>query len=575
MTERELRGLSAAGGVAVGRALLLRDEVPAAKGVGGEEEQRRAAQALGDVAAELGRSADRLRVEGRVDEAEIFESSRLMAEDPALVQEVQALAAETDAASAVMQATERHAGLLESIPDELLAARAADVRGLGRRAARLLAGEPAQLAPLRPAIVIARDLGPADMAELDLVGGRIRGFALAEGGATSHAAIMARALGLPLVVGLGDEILAVADGELVALDGGAGSAVLAPDEERLEGSLRAVHEQRRSRRRLAGSRTLPAVTRDGRKVRLLCNASTPAEVSAGLAAGAEGVGLLRTELAFLETGDWPTDVQHEQVLEPALALLAGRTATVRTLDFGADKTPPFLAGITERGLALSLAHPNEFEAQLRAILATGAATALRVLLPLVHDAEQLRSARELLDRALESVRWSGQRPAFGAMIETPEAASRADEIAAEADFLSIGTNDLVQYTLGLDRELPLATVQAAADPEVLGHVAAVVKAARAHGLTVEVCGEAAGEAPLVVLLVGLGVDELSVAPARLDEVRTVVRRISAAKAAQAAGWAVAAESARQALAFADDVLSVGEPGHDRGELLDGLGGVVA
>jgi phosphoenolpyruvate-protein kinase (PTS system EI component) len=575
MTERELRGLSAAGGVAVGRALLLRDELPAAKGVGGEEEQRRAAQALGDVAAELGRSADRLRVEGRVDEAEIFESSRLMAEDPALGQEVQALATEIDAASAVIEATERHARLLESIPDELLAARAADVRGLGRRAARLLAGEPAQLAPLRPAIVIARDLGPADIAELDLVGGRIRGFALAEGGATSHAAIMARALGLPLVVGLGDEILAAADGELVALDGDAGSAVLAPKEERLEGLLRAVHEQRRSRRRLAGSRTLPAVTRDGRKVRLLCNASTPVEVSAGLAAGAEGVGLLRTELAFLETGDWPTDVQHAQVLEPALALLTGRTATVRTLDFGADKTPPFLAGVTERGLALSLAHPDEFEAQLRAILTTGAATALRVLLPLVHDAEELSSARELLDRALEAVRWSGPRPALGAMIETPEAASRANEIAAEADFLSIGTNDLVQYTLGLDRELPLATVQAAADPEVLGHVAAVVTAAHAHNLTVEVCGEAAGEAPLVVLLVGLGVDELSVAPARLDEVRTVVRRISAAKARQAARWALSAESARQALAFADDVLSVGEPDHDRGELLDGLGGVVA
>jgi phosphoenolpyruvate-protein kinase (PTS system EI component) len=351
--------------------------------------------------------------------------------------------------------------------------------------------------------------------------------------------------------------------------------VLAPEDERLESTLRAVHEQRRSRRRLAGSRTLPAVTRDGRKVRLLCNASTAAEVSAGLAAGAEGVGLLRTELAFLETTGWPTVAQHVQVLEPALALLSGRVATVRTLDFGADKTPPFLAGITERGLELSLAHPDEFEAQLRAILEAGQSTALRILVPLVRDAAQLREARDLLDSALEAVRWSGPPPALGAMIETPEAAARADEIAAEADFLSIGTNDLVQYTLGLDRERPVATVQAAADPEVLGHVAAVVRAARAHDLTVEVCGEAAGEAPLVVLLVGLGVDELSVAPARLDQVRTIIRQISAAKAAEAGRSAVAAESARQALAFADEVLSVGEPGHDRGELLDGLGGVVA
>ena len=575
MTERALLGLSAASGVAVGRALLMRDEHPAAEGNGGEDEQRRAAKALSDVAAELARGAERLRGSGRAEEAEILEANRLMAEDPVLTQEVQTLAAGTDAASAVLQATDRHAQLLESLPDELLAARAADVRGLGRRAARLLAGGPAQLAPLRPAIVIARDLGPADMAELDLVGGRIRGFALAEGGATSHAAIMARALGLPLVVGLGDAILTAADGELVALDGDAGSAVLDPGEERLEDSLRLVHEQRRARRLLAGSRALPAVTRDGRKVRLLCNASTPVEVSAGLAAGADGVGLLRTELAFLEAGDWPTAAEHAEVLKDALALLTGRTATVRTLDFGADKTPPFLAGITERGLALSLAHPDEFEAQLHGILETGRSTDLRVLLPLVGDAGELRTARELLDRALESVKWSGRRPALGAMIETPEAASRADEIAAEADFLSIGTNDLVQYTLGLDRELPLATVQAAADPEVLGHIAEVVKAAHGHNLTVEVCGEAAGEASLVVLLVGLGVDELSVAPARLDEVRTVVRRISEAQAAQAAGWAVAAESARQALAFAAEVLSVGEPGHDRGELLDGLGGVVA
>lgn len=575
MTERALLGLSAAGGVAVGRALLLRDEHPAEPGDGGEDEQRRAAKALIILAAELALGAERLRASGRDEEAEILEANRLMAEDPALAREVQALAGEVDAASAVLQATERHAGLLESLPDELLAARAADVRGLGRRAARLLAGEPAQLAPLRPAIVIARDLGPADMAELDLVGGRIRGFALAEGGATSHAAIMARALGLPLVVGLGDEILTAADEELVALDGDAGSAVLDPCEERLEDSLRSVHEQRRSRRLLAGSRALPAVTRDGRKVRLLCNASTPAEVNAGLAAGAEGVGLLRTELAFLETGDWPTDAQHAEVLKPALALLADRTATVRTLDFGADKTPPFLAGTTERGLALSLAHPDEFEAQLRGILETGASTALRILLPLVRDVEELRTARGLLEKVLESVQWSGPRPALGAMIETPEAASRADEIAAEADFLSIGTNDLVQYTLGLDRELPLATVQAAGDPEVLGHIAEVVRAAHERKLAVEVCGEAAGEAPLVVLLVGLGVDELSVAPARLDEVRTIVRRISAAQAAQAARWAIAAESARQALAFADDVLSVGERGHDRGELLDGLGGVVA
>ena len=208
MSERRLLGLPAASGVAVGRALVLRD-VEADDGRGGEAEQRRALEALTRVAAELGETAERLSSEGRVDEADILEANRLMAEDPALVDEVRALAAEMSAVAAVLQATERHAALLEAIPDPMLAARAADVRRLGVRAARLLTGAPALTTPLRPTIVVARDLGPADMAELDLAGGRIRGLALAGGGATSHAAIMARGLGLPLVVGLGDEILEV------------------------------------------------------------------------------------------------------------------------------------------------------------------------------------------------------------------------------------------------------------------------------------------------------------------------------------------------------------------------------
>jgi phosphoenolpyruvate-protein phosphotransferase len=535
MSERELLGLPAAGGVAVGRALVLRDVEVDAKGSGGEVEQGRALEALAHVAVELGETAERLRVEGRVEEAEILEANRLMAEDPSLTQEVRLIAEGSPAVTAVLQATERHAELLEAIPDPMLAARAADVRRLGERAARLLVGAPALSTPLRPTIVIARDLGPADIAELDLAGGRIRGLALAGGGATSHAAIMARSFGLPLVLGLGDDILAAADGDTVVLDGDAGSAVLDPSETSLDAALRAVHESRRRRRELAAARSLPAVTRDGRKIRLLCNASTPAEVDAGLAAGAEGVGLLRTELAFLESKAWPTEAEHAAVLGPALAPLAGRVATVRTLDFGADKTPPFLSGIEERGLTLMLAHPDALAAQLRAILAAGAETRLRVLLPMVESAEQVRAVRAALAEDVE----------LGAMIETPEAACRAAEIAAEADFLSIGTNDLVQYTLGLDRERPMATVKTAADPEVLGHIARVVEAAHDRGLTVEICGEAAGEPELAVLFVGLGVDELSIAPARLDEIRATVRGIS------------------------------GELGDERGEVADGLGGVVA
>ncbi|MGH2995977.1 MAG: phosphoenolpyruvate--protein phosphotransferase [Gaiellaceae bacterium] len=569
-----LRGLAAAGGVAVGRALVVRDLDPVADGKGGEAEQTRALEALALVSAELGKAAERLQALGRLAEAEILESNRLMAEDPVLAQEVRALAGEKSAAPAVLEATERHALLLLDLPDPLLASRAADVRRIGRRAARLLSGAPALDVPLRPSILVSRDLGPADVAELELGAGRIRGIALAEGSATSHAAIMARSLGLPMVVGLGPRLLEVSGEEQLVLDGDAGVVVLEPSKSTIDLALAAIRRREQERAKLAAARRFPPTTEDGRRVRLLCNASTNSEVEAGLAAGAEGVGLVRTELAFLEAPDWPSESELRAALAPVLAPLAGRTATVRTFDFGEDKTPPFLAGVPERGIALALAYPDALAAQLRAILRAGAATRLRVMLPLVQRPEDLRAVRALLDESLAAVEWSGRSPHLGAMIETPQGAERGVEIAAEADFLSIGTNDLVQYTLGLDRELPLASALEAADPAVLRLIAQVAAAARERGLDLEICGEAAGEPLLVALFVGLGIEELSVAPARLDDVRATVRRLSAARAAEGARAALAAASSEKALEIASRLLRA-EPRHERGEVRDGLGGVRA
>jgi phosphoenolpyruvate-protein kinase (PTS system EI component) len=312
------------------------------------------------------------------------------------------------------------------------------------------------------------------------------------------------------------------------------------------------------------ARGLPPVTSDGRVVSLLCNAATAAEVAAGLEAGAEGVGLLRTELGFLAASAWPTEEEHFTALAPALERLHGLVATVRTFDFGADKTPPFLAGITDRGLTLMLSHPLELQKQLRAIVRAAEGARLRVLLPLVESAGQVRAVRALLADSAVSV---------GAMIETPAAAERAAEIAAESSFLSIGTNDLVQYTLGYDREQPVASAATAADPIILRLIDQVVEAAHAAGRTVEVCGEAAGEAEVAALLIGLGVDELSVAPARLDEVRETVRRISFAAATVAARHALLASSAQEALALARRLLSA-EAGHETRQVVGGLGGAV-
>jgi phosphoenolpyruvate-protein kinase (PTS system EI component) len=253
---------------------------------------------------------------------------------------------------------------------------------------------------------------------------------------------------------------------------------------------------------------------------LLANASLPSEVDAALLRGAEGVGLLRTELAFLDASGWPTEDEHYAALAPVLAPLEGRIATVRTLDFGADKTPAFLRGEGGRGIALMLEHEDALVAQLAAILRAGARTKLRIMLPLVESPRQLAVARTLLRRA-----GAGRPlPELGVMIETPTGVARSRELAVAADFFSIGTNDLVATTLRLDRARPGASPLSAADPAVVELMRRTVEAAHAAGITVEVCGEAAGEPELTPLLVGLGVDELSVSPARLDAVRSAVRR---------------------------------------------------
>jgi phosphoenolpyruvate-protein kinase (PTS system EI component) len=554
MSEHELRGLAASGGVAVGRAWIERDPEP---GSGDGDPLA----ALDRVADELGRAADRLHADGLADEAEILEANRLMAEDPALRAEVARLAADVPAGRALVEATGRHAELLAGLADPMLAARAADVRELGRRAARLLVGATTAQ-PREPSILVARDLGPVDVAELRLGNGGVEGIALADGAATSHAAIMARALGVPMAVGLGPRLLAVEDGATVIVDGDQGLVVLGPAPARVSSARGFVRTRRRASAALAADRELPPETRDGRRIRLLCNASTAAEVSAGLEAGAEGVGLLRTELAFLDWSAWPTEEEHLVALAPALDLLQGRTATVRTLDFGADKTPPFLAGIAERGLTLTLAHAAALSAQVRAIAHAGAATKLRVLLPLVESGDQVRAARGLATDVT-----------LGAMVETPEAVEQVGEIAVASDFLSIGTNDLVQYTLRLDRERPLASASTASEPEILRLVAHVVETAHAVGRTVEICGEAAGEPELAALFVGLGVDELSVAPARLDSVRATVRALTAGDAIDAARAALDCRSGIEVLELAAELLS-GQARDEAGQVVGGLGGVV-
>jgi phosphoenolpyruvate-protein kinase (PTS system EI component) len=529
-----------------------------------EHEAARAVAALGAAAAELDEIAAELEAAGRAKEAEIVATGSLMAADPALAAGVERRIrdAGADAPGALMAAAAEHAEALAAIGDETLAARADDVLSLGRRAARLAAGEEQESAGGGPVVLVAEDLGPADVAELD---GNIAAIALASGGVTAHAAIVARSLGLPMVVNAGAELLSAEDYEPLVVDGDAGEVVLAPSTARLDEAAAARSRRARARAAAARERELPATTADGREITVLVNAAGAAEAVAGLEAGAAGIGLLRTELAFLEADAWPTRAHHVRALRPVLARVSGRTATVRVLDFGGDKTPPFLRGERERGIALLLRHPEALRDQLDAIAATAGDTNLRVMLPMVGDPAEV-----------EAVRAMRPLPALGAMIETREAAAAAHEIAAVSDFLSIGTNDLTHSALGSDRFAPGEAV--AHHPRVLALVARTVEAARAAGIPVEVCGEAASDPITMPLLVGLGVDELSVGASRVGAVRAWVRALDHAQMRAAAGAALELTDAAEVAGLIGPLarrLGLLEAGDAGGERVDGGGSVAA
>jgi phosphoenolpyruvate-protein kinase (PTS system EI component) len=574
MTERTLAGEPASPGVAAGLAKVLDVQLEASVAPVPEREREaeagRALGALTAAAAEIGELAAELAERGATADAEIVATGALMAADPGLTAAVRASVIEdgVSAAAAILGGTDVYANMLATLEDPTLRLRGDDVRSLGRRAARLAAGASPdeRSATSADAILVATDLGPADVAEL---GTSVRAVALAAGGTTAHAAIVARSLGVPMVVGIGDELLRlVAPGTPVVVDGDGGSVTVAPGSEARRRAQMATAARLRERERALAARTLPAETKDGRRIRVLANVATAAEVGVALPAGADGVGLLRTELAFLEADHWPTGDEQRRALAGTLAPLGGATATVRLFDFGGDKTPPFLAGTDRRGIDLLLTNPRALEAQARALAAVGAHTDLRVLLPMVESPEEVEIVRAVFGTLTEL------KPAVGAMIETTGAVAAVSEIAAVCDFLSIGTNDLTHSVLGTDRFAPGEAT--AHHPRVLGAIAEVAAVAGERRLPLEVCGEAASDPVTMPLLLGLGVDELSVGAARVGAVRRWVRSLEFGRAKALAGAALALDTAAavERLVQPQSAL-LAEVGDADGEGVNGAVGVVA
>jgi multiphosphoryl transfer protein len=555
-----LTGVPASAGVAVGPAHRLRGAFappPDRAAEDPEREQRRLGEAIDTARTAIERDHDSVAARAGEAEAAIFNAHVVLLDDEALLEPAyRAIENGATAERAFYDAAQEVAARFRALTEPLLQERAADVLDVGRRVVEALTGgSDLESAPGDPTgIVIAGELTPADAAALDP--GRVTGIATAHGTATAHAAILARALGLPAVVGIGEALLAIEDGTTVLLDGDDGTVVVDPpaDVQREAAGRRERMAARRARARERAHE--PGATKDGTRIEVFANLGAAKEAVNAVELGAEGVGLLRSEFLFLDRAELPSEEEQAETLRQIATALDGRPLVVRTLDAGADKPLPALPMPPEanpflgvRGIRLTLERTDVLATQLRAILRVAAEHPVKVMLPMVATAEEIRQARAVLDRAREDTGIDVPLE-FGIMVEVPAAALTAARLAEHADFFSLGTNDLTQYTMAAERgNERLAPLLTGPQPGVLRLVQETVAGARAHGRWVGVCGELAGDPPTAVLFAGLGVTELSMAPALVPEVKEALRAVALADAQAAALKALEADSAAAARAL--------------------------
>ncbi|QIH06154.1 MULTISPECIES: phosphoenolpyruvate--protein phosphotransferase [unclassified Pseudomonas] len=550
-----VQAVPAAPGIAIGPAHVQVQQAIdyPLRGESAAIERQRLQKALGEVREDIQGLIQRSQAKAI---REIFITHLEMLDDPELVDEVQARLKQGESAEAAwMSVIESAARQQESLQDALLAERAADLRDIGRRVLAQLCGVLAPVEPEQPYILVMDEVGPSDVARLDPA--RVAGILTARGGATAHSAIVARALGIPALVGAGAGVLLMASGTALLLDGQRGRLHVAPDPATLQ---RAVEERDNREQRLqaaAEQRHLPAQTRDGHAVEVFANVGESAGVAAVVEQGAEGIGLLRTELIFMAHPQAPDEATQEAEYRRVLDGLDGRPLVVRTLDVGGDKPLPYWPIAQEenpflgvRGIRLTLQRPQIMEAQLRALLRSADNRPLRIMFPMVGSVEEWRQARDMTERLRQEIPVADLQ--LGIMVEVPSAALLAPVLAKEVDFFSVGTNDLTQYTLAIDRGHPTLSAQAdGLHPAVLQLIDITVRAAHAQGKWVGVCGELAADPLAVPVLVGLGVDELSVSGRSIAEVKARIRELSLAQARTLAQQALAVGSANDVRALVE------------------------
>ena len=555
-----LQGISGAPGLASGPAFLWKKQalnIPKRDGQDPVAERVRLVQAVQTACAQIRELAEQMSAGGHTAEAEVFGAHIQLAQDKGLHRRVEtALASGVNAETAWHQTVEASAKQLEAMPDATFALRAADLRDVGERVLRILLNLAIETAALtRPSVILAQDLTPSETVSLKKE--YVLAFCTAEGGPTSHTAILAKALRLPSVVSLGESLLQIPAGTLLLVDGSAGRITIAPDDA-TQAAFAATSAEAsvESQSELAAAHS-PATTRDGKTFEIVANVGGAEDARTALEYGAEGIGLFRTEFVFLERTASPSEDEQSASYGAVLELMGQRPVVIRTLDAGGDKelsylnlpaeANPFLGG---RAIRLCLARPDLFKQQLRALLRAGAGHNLRIMFPMIATLQELRQAKVLLNEARQEVLARGfsipERMQVGMMVEIPSTAILADRFGSEVDFFSIGTNDLTQYAMAADRTNPkVAYLNDPCHPAVLRLITQTARAAHDAGIWVGVCGEMAGDPDAIPLLAGIGIDELSMAPGLIPHAKCLIRRLTFSQAEVLARSALVQDSAAE------------------------------
>lgn len=562
-----LNGIAASTGIAVGAAIVHRPappEIPQHQIENPAQEWERLLDGINKTKVEIesDRKAAAVRANGNA--AAIFDAHKMFLEDEALLipAREKIFQDRQNAARAWHFAVEKVSANLHGIDDSYLQTRAKDVEDVGRQVLlHLLGSAQTSITMKQPGILVAADLTPAETSRLEP--GIVLGICTAFGGPTSHTAILARELGIPAVVGLGEQVLALRDGQRLIVDGGSGTIWIDPAADVVEQFSAKSADWQEAKNKAQLDRMTPATTRDGRKIEIAANIGSVAGARKAMEAGAEAVGLFRTEFLFLDRSTAPDEEEQVQVYRAVAQALEGRPLIIRTLDAGGDKSIPYLNVQAEtnpflgwRAIRLCLAQPELFKTQLRAILRVAAESPVNVMFPMIATLEELRRAKTLLADAQHELAVRSESYAkkieTGIMVEIPSVAAMAEQFAREVDFFSIGTNDLTQYTFAVDRTNPkVAALADACHPAVLRQIQRVVQAAHSNQIWVGVCGELAGDPQAIPILLGLGVDELSMSSPAIATAKQIVRNWSLAQARELAEQALQMDSAAAVRASAE------------------------